>query len=75
MTEISGSFSNYYDLGINCAGSAGDMDLVEAHKWFNLACTGGDERGALARASVSMDMTSREIVEAQRRARSFKYAN
>ncbi len=72
MNKLSEYQSSYYDLGINCSGSTEGMDLIEAHKWFNLASTGGDERGALARSSVSMDMTAREIAEAQRRARSFR---
>ena len=62
---------SYYDSGIMCSCSSESLDLVEAHKWFNLAATSGDERGAPARGSVAQDMTPREITEAQRRARSF----
>ena len=44
-------------------------DLVEAHKWFNLAAVAGHEDAAWCRAEVSDEMTAREIAEAQRRAR------
>ncbi len=73
MNKLTDLLSGYYDRGINCAGSK-DMDLIEAHKWFNLASTAGDERAAMARTGVSLDMTSREIAEAQRRARAFHCA-
>lgn len=57
----------FYDRGINC----GLSDLIEAHKWFNLAAMLGDERAASARAEIAMEMSAREVVEAQRRARAF----
>lgn len=61
----------YYDLGVAFStGSHGaPCDLVEAHKWFNLAALGGHEEAAWCRADVSEEMTAREIAEAQRRAR------
>lgn len=62
-----------FELG--CAfstGSRGAMcDLVEAHKWFNLAASRGHEEAQHCRAEVAEEMTAREIVEAQRRARAF----
>jgi hypothetical protein len=44
-------------------------DLIEAHKWFNLAAVAGHEEAAHCRADISDEMTAREIAEAQRRAR------
>ena len=44
-------------------------DLVEAHKWFNIAASRGHDEAAMCRADVSDEMTAREIAEAQRRAR------
>ena len=66
-----GEISAYYDLGIAFStGSHGaPCDLVEAHKWFNLAAVGGHEEAAWCRADISDEMTAREIAEAQRRAR------
>lgn len=66
-----GDIAAYYDLGIAFStGSHGaPCDMVEAHKWFNLAAVGGHEEAAWCRADVSDEMTAREIAEAQRRAR------
>lgn len=66
-----GDVSAYYDLGVAYStGSHGvECDLIEAHKWFNLAAAGGHAEAALCRADVSDEMTAREIAEAQRRAR------
>jgi TPR repeat protein len=61
----------YYDLGVAFStGSRGvACDLIEAHKWFNLAAVAGHEEAAMCRADVAEEMTAREIAEAQRRAR------
>jgi TPR repeat protein len=66
-----GDISAYFDLGVAYStGSQGcDCDLIEAHKWFNLAAVAGFEEAALCRADISEEMTAREIAEAQRRAR------
>ncbi|GAA4641878.1 sel1 repeat family protein [Pontixanthobacter gangjinensis] len=66
-----GEDSALYDLGVAFStGSHGaPCDLIEAHKWFNLAATNGHEEAAWCRADVSDEMTAREIAEAQRRAR------
>lgn len=62
-----------YELGV--AYSTGihgvDVDLVEAHKWFNLAALNGSERGQESRAEIADEMTAREIAEAQRQARAW----
>jgi len=67
----SGDPSAYFDLGVAYStGSHGaPCDLIEAHKWFNLAAVGGYEDAAQCRADISEEMTAREIAEAQRRAR------
>lgn len=66
-----GDTSAYYNLGVAFStGSHGvNCDLIEAHKWFNLAAVQGHEEAAWCRADVSEEMTAREIAEAQRRAR------
>jgi len=66
-----GSVAAYFDLGVAYStGSHGaECDLIEAHKWFNLAASQGHEEAVFCRADVSEEMTAREIVEAQRRAR------
>ncbi|GAA0270065.1 sel1 repeat family protein [Alteraurantiacibacter aestuarii] len=66
-----GDETAYFDLGvIYSTGSHGvDSDLIEAHKWFNLAASRGHEEASWCRADISDEMTAREIAEAQRRAR------
>ncbi len=66
-----GDVSAYYDLGVAYStGSHGvDCDLIEAHKWFNLAAVNGHAEAQMCRADISEEMTAREIAEAQRRAR------
>ncbi len=66
-----GDITALYDLGVAYStGSHGaPCDLIEAHKWFNLAALKGHEEASWCRADVSDEMTAREIAEAQRRAR------
>lgn len=62
-----------FDLGVafSCGTGGVPVDLVEAHKWFNLAALGGSEEGQHCRAEIAEDMTAREIAEAQRMARAW----
>ncbi|MET0238567.1 MAG: SEL1-like repeat protein [Sphingobium sp.] len=66
-----------YDLGVIYSTGTGsiEIDLIEAHKWFNLAAVSGSEEGQACRAEISEEMTAREIAEAQRRARGWIAAN
>ena len=66
-----GSLDALYDLGVAFStGSHGvTCDMIEAHKWFNIAASKGHEEAAWCRADISDEMTAREIAEAQRRAR------
>ncbi|MEQ1547320.1 MAG: hypothetical protein ABL918_01580 [Chakrabartia sp.] len=63
----------YFDLGMTYSTGAGgvDVDLVQAHKWFNLSAMTGNERGQECRAEIADDMSAREIAEAQRQARAW----
>ena len=60
-----------YDLGIAYSSGSGgtEIDLIEAHKWFNLAALAGSEDGQACRAELADQMTAREILQAQRQAR------
>jgi TPR repeat protein len=71
-----GDVAAYFELGVAFStGSHGiACDLVEAHKWFNLAAVAGHEEAQLCRADISEEMTAREIAEAQRRARQWLVA-
>ena len=53
------------------SGRSGVVNLVAAHKWFNLAALNGDTRSQACRAEISVEMSAREIAEAQRQARSW----
>ncbi len=62
-----------YELGIAFSTGTGgtDIDMVEAHKWFNLAALNGSSEAQSCRAEISEEMTAREIAEAQRQARAW----
>lgn len=62
-----------YQLGVAYSTGTGgiEVDLIEAHKWFNLAALNGSEIGQQCRAEISEEMTAREIAEAQRQARAW----
>ncbi|WP_221714674.1 hypothetical protein [Sphingobium xanthum] len=62
-----------FDLGVafSCGTGGVDVDLIEAHKWFNLAALAGSEEGQSCRAEIAEEMTAREIAEAQRQARAW----
>jgi TPR repeat protein len=62
-----------FDLGIvYSSGAEGiDVDLVEAHKWFNIAAVSGSERAQECRAEIAEDMSAREIIDAQKAARAW----
>ncbi|MDF7777018.1 hypothetical protein P1X14_17305 [Sphingomonas sp. AOB5] len=66
-----GDHNACYDLGIVfSSGAEGvDIDLIEAHKWFNISAMSGNERAKDCRAEISEDMTAREILAAQKAAR------
>jgi hypothetical protein len=68
-----GDANALYDLGIvySMGTSEHGIDLIAAHKWFNLAAVSGMTAAAEARADVAEDMTAREIAEAQRQARAW----
>jgi len=72
-----GDETAYFDLGVAYStGSHGaQSDLIEAHKWFNLAAVAGHEEAATCRAEIADEMTAREIAEAQRRAREWLSAS
>lgn len=68
---ISGDIDACFELGVSfSAGADGcPLDLIAAHKWFNIAALGGNSRAMECRAEIAEDMTAREIIEAQRQAR------
>ena len=70
---VTGDVKALYELGVAFStGSRGvDVDLVEAHKWFNLAALNGSVQAQECRADIAEEMSAREIAEAQRQARAW----
>ena len=62
-----------YELGVaySCGTGGVDVDLIEAHKWFNLAALAGSEAGQACRGEIAEEMSAREIAQAQRQARAW----
>ena len=68
-----GNADALFDLGVTYStGRSGvPVDLIEAHKWFFLAVFLGCSCGQECRAEIALEMTAREIAEAQRQARAW----
>ena len=59
-----------FELGlIYCSGREGKVDMIEAHKWFNLAAMRGNEEAKRYRHELSSDMSKADIAKAQKLAR------
>ena len=68
-----GDVKALYELGIAYSTGSGGVavDLIEAHKWFNLAALNGSVEAQECRADIAEDLSAREIAEAQRQARAW----
>ena len=65
-----GSPDALFELGLmHCAGRDAALDLVSAHKWFNLAAVRGNAEAKQLRMEIAREMSNGEIAEAQRQAR------
>ncbi|MCR6643641.1 MAG: sel1 repeat family protein [Terricaulis sp.] len=65
-----GDCDNLYKLGlIYSTGQGGDVDLIQAHMWFNLAASRGSEAAKDCRRELADMMSKDEIAQAQRAAR------
>ena len=51
------------------AGRDVELDLIAAHKWFNLAALRGNEEAKVYRMEVARDLSRAEVAKAQRMAR------
>ncbi|WP_031549081.1 hypothetical protein [Parvularcula oceani] len=60
-----------YRLGLMAStpGAAAESCLVSAHKWFNLAALQGNQEARVYRQQLTLEMSAREIAEAQKQAR------
>lgn len=60
----------FLTMGLACAaGRDGQPDLVEAHKWLNIAAIRGCREAVARRAELACEMQAAEIAAAQRAAR------
>lgn len=70
LAAQTGAPDGLFELGMLYAtGRDVDMDLVTAHKWFNLAAARGNASALNYRLELSREMTADQISEAQRQAR------
>ena len=59
-----------FELGLlYCSGREGEIDLVSAHKWFNLAALRGNEEAKRYRLELAREMSKAQVAAAQRQAR------
>jgi uncharacterized protein len=60
----------FFKLGIMCStGQSVPLDMVSAHKWFNIAGALGMKDAVRLRNEIAAEMSSHEIATAQRAAR------
>ncbi len=70
--EASVSEADFYQMGLKYAtGQDGEVNYVEAHKWFNLAASRGNRDAASQRQVLAAEMSRTEIAQAQKAAREF----
>ena len=56
-------------------GRSVEPNLVEAHKWFNIAALRGCPEAAAHRSEIAREMSRADIADAQRRARDWLSAH
>jgi TPR repeat protein len=64
--NIEGCFARGIDFS---SGREVEINMIEAHKWFNIAASRGHKDGAQMRRAIAALMSDREIGQAQRAAR------
>ena len=71
QTSVTGDLpDSFFERGLAySAGRDGHVDLVEAHKWFNIAAAKGDRMAARHREEVASEMSREQIAVALRAAR------
>jgi TPR repeat protein len=76
VAEARISADELFDLGMmHSSGRETAIDLVTAHKWFNVAAMKGHAEAARLRREVATEMTDAEIGQAQRAARDWLKAH
>ncbi|MDX1292693.1 MAG: hypothetical protein R3265_07785 [Hyphomonas sp.] len=63
LLDTAANADEFYQAGLACAAGIGsEVDLVSAHKWFNLAVSKGHEEARIQRQEMA-DMLSTEEVK------------
>ncbi len=63
---------SFFEKGLAfSAGRSGRVDLIEAHKWFNIAAAQGDRMAARHREELASEMSREEIAAALKAAREY----
>lgn len=74
--EMADNADVLFELGmLYASGRSGGLDLVSAHKWFNLAALKGRVDALTHRREVAELMSDVEIARAQREARAWMTAH
>ncbi|CAN1521404.1 hypothetical protein MCEMSEM23_01097 [Rhabdaerophilaceae bacterium] len=61
---------NLFERGMEFAsGRSGTFDLIEAHKWFNIAAMRGNAEAARRRQEIAAELAPQDVAAALRRAR------
>lgn len=70
--ELVPDLNGLFELGVmHSAGSAGAIDLISAHMWFNIAAMLGHKEAAQYRREIAAEMADSDIGTAQRAARAW----
>lgn len=71
QTSFAGEMpENFFERGLAFSvGREGQVNLIEAHKWFNIAAAKGDRMAARHREELAIEMSRDEIATALRAAR------
>mgnify|MGYP003347416977 CR=1 FL=1 len=76
LAEAPANADTFFELGMMYAsGRSVPIDLVSAHKWFNLAAMKGNAEAARMRREIAAEMADAEIGQAQRAARDWLKAH
>ncbi|MGI9475694.1 MAG: hypothetical protein ACR2PI_03245 [Hyphomicrobiaceae bacterium] len=76
LSAQNGAADALYQLGLMySAGRDVELDLIAAHKWFNLAALRGNQDAKVLRQEIAGEMSRSEIAKAQRAARRWLSTN
>ena len=70
QASFEGEVASFFEMGLAFSvGRSGRVDLIEAHKWFNIAAARGDRVAARHREELASEMSREDIASALRAAR------